>query len=36
VARGVTDADLAGKNARYAGPDELAELMMAADRVISF
>jgi hypothetical protein len=36
VARGVTQQDLEGKNARFAGPDDLADLMMEADRVLSF
>jgi sulfur relay (sulfurtransferase) complex TusBCD TusD component (DsrE family) len=36
VARGVTEKDLAGKNAKFAGPDDLANLMMEADRVLSF
>jgi sulfur relay (sulfurtransferase) complex TusBCD TusD component (DsrE family) len=36
VARGVTEEDLEGKNAQYAGPDDLADLMMEADRVLSF
>jgi hypothetical protein len=36
VARGVTEADLAGKNAQFGGPDDLADLMMEADRVLSF
>jgi hypothetical protein len=36
AARGVADADLEGKNAAYAGPDRLADLMMENDRVLSF
>jgi hypothetical protein len=36
MARGLTEADLEGKNAQYAGPDDLADLMLEADRVISF
>jgi hypothetical protein len=36
VARGVTEADLEDKNARFIGPDELTDLMMEADRVLSF
>jgi hypothetical protein len=35
VARGVTEADLAGKNATFVNPQRLAELMATADRVIS-
>jgi hypothetical protein len=36
MARGVTEQDLEGKNAEFAGPDDLADLMMDADRVLSF
>ncbi len=36
MARGVTDKDLEGKNAEFAGPDDLADLMIEADRVLSF
>jgi hypothetical protein len=36
MARGVTEEDLEGKNAQFAGPDVLADLMMEADRVLSF
>jgi hypothetical protein len=32
----VTDEDLAGKNAQFGTPKLAAELMAAADRVISF
>jgi sulfur relay (sulfurtransferase) complex TusBCD TusD component (DsrE family) len=36
VARGVTEDDLQGKNAQFAGPADLADLMMEADRAINF
>jgi hypothetical protein len=36
VARGVTEHDLDGKNARFVGPDEMTDLMLEADRVLSF
>jgi hypothetical protein len=36
MARGVIDQDLEGKNAEFAGPDDFADLMMDADRVLSF
>lgn len=35
-ARGVTEADLAGKNAQFATPDDFSDLMLEADRVVSF
>jgi hypothetical protein len=35
VARGVTEADLQGKNATFVTPKRVAELTVAADRVIS-
>jgi predicted peroxiredoxin len=34
--RGVTDADLAGKNASFAMPAKLVELTFAADRVLTY
>jgi uncharacterized protein involved in oxidation of intracellular sulfur len=36
AARGVADADLRSKNAQFATPDDFADLMMEADRVVSF
>ena len=36
MARGVTEEDLQGKNAQFAGPDDLADLMLEVDRVLSF
>lgn len=36
MARGVTEADLEGKNAQFGGPADLADLMMEADRVLSY
>jgi sulfur relay (sulfurtransferase) complex TusBCD TusD component (DsrE family) len=36
MARGVTEQELQAKNAKLIGPDGLADLMMEADRVISF
>ena len=36
VARGVKEEDLQGKNAHFAGPDDLADLLLEADRVLSF
>jgi len=36
VARGVTDEDIQGKNAQFAGPPDLADAIMEADRVVSF
>jgi hypothetical protein len=35
VARGVTDTDLEGKNARFVTPKVFAERVVAADRVVS-
>ncbi|MBW3618926.1 MAG: DsrE family protein [Actinobacteria bacterium] len=35
-ARGVTDADLEGKNARFATPGELVEVTFASDRVLTY
>jgi hypothetical protein len=32
----VTDADLQGKNARFTNPKEYAELVAAADRVLTY
>jgi hypothetical protein len=32
----VTEADLQGKNARFTTPKEFAELVAAADRVVTF
>lgn len=34
--RGVTDADIAGKNAEFATPSKLVELAFEADRVITY
>ncbi|HUO45737.1 MAG TPA: DsrE family protein [Acidimicrobiia bacterium] len=34
--RGVTEADLAGKNATFATPATLVELAFAADRVLTY
>ncbi len=34
--RGVTEADLAGKNASFAMPAKLVELTFAADRVLTY
>lgn len=34
--RGVTDADLVGKNAEFAMPSKLVELTFAADRVLTY
>lgn len=34
--RGVTDADLEGKNASFAMPAKLVELTFAADRVLTY
>ncbi|MFP5331165.1 MAG: DsrE family protein [Acidimicrobiia bacterium] len=34
--RGVTDADLVGKNAEFAMPAKLVELTFAADRVLTY
>ena len=36
VARGVTEEDLQGKNAEFAGPAEFADLMMEADSTDTF
>jgi hypothetical protein len=36
LARGVKEEDLQGKNAQFAGPDDLADLLLEADRVLSF
>lgn len=36
MARGVTDEDIEGKNAQFAGPADPADLTMEADRVLSF
>lgn len=36
MARGVTEADLEGKNAQFIGPEGLAGLTMEADRVLTF
>jgi sulfur relay (sulfurtransferase) complex TusBCD TusD component (DsrE family) len=36
MARGVTEKELEEKNAQLIGPDDLADLMLEADRVISF
>jgi hypothetical protein len=36
VARGVTDEDVQGKNAQFAGPADLADVTMEVDRVLSF
>jgi hypothetical protein len=36
VARGVTEDDLQGKNAHFAAPADFADLMMEADRTVSF
>ncbi|HKX76844.1 MAG TPA: DsrE family protein [Acidimicrobiia bacterium] len=35
-ARGVTEADLQGKNASFAMPSKLVELTFAADRVLTY
>ncbi|MCH7581991.1 MAG: DsrE family protein [Acidobacteria bacterium] len=35
-AREVTEQDLTTMNAEFAGADDLADLMLANDRVISF
>lgn len=35
-ARGVTEADLAGKPAEFAGPPKLVELSLAHDRVFTY
>ena len=35
-ARGVKEEDLQGKNAKFIGPEDLADLVMEADRVLSF
>ena len=35
MARGVSEDDLQGKNAAYKGPDDFAELVVAADRVVT-
>jgi len=36
LARGVKEEDLQGKNARFVGPDDLADLVLEADRTVSF
>ena len=36
MARAVIDEDLEGKNASFVGPDDLSDLMMDHDRVLSF
>ena len=36
VARGVTEEDLAGKNAEFASPAKGAELTVAADKVFNY
>jgi hypothetical protein len=36
VARGVTDEMITSKNGQNAGPDQLADLMLEYDRVLSF
>jgi hypothetical protein len=36
MARGVTEGELQSKNAQLIGPDDLADLMLEAERVISF
>jgi hypothetical protein len=36
MARGVTEEDLEGFNARFAVPADLADLTFEADRVMSF
>lgn len=35
-ARGVTEEDSRGKNARFATPSDFSDLMLEADRVVSF
>jgi hypothetical protein len=35
VARGVTEADLEGKNAQFVNPKVFAEKVVAADKVVS-
>ena len=35
MARGVTDDDLKGKNARFMPPKAFAEQVVAADKVVS-
>jgi len=35
VARGVTEADLKGKNAQFVNPKIFAEKVAAADKVVS-
>lgn len=35
-ARGVTDADLAGKSAEFAGPPQLVQLSLSHDRVLTY
>ncbi len=35
MARGVTDADLEGKNAQFINPKVFAEKVAAADKVVS-
>jgi hypothetical protein len=35
VARGVTDADLEGKGARFVSPKGFADMVVAADRVVT-
>lgn len=35
-ARGVTEEDLDGKNARFASPNDLVRLTFAADRVLAY
>jgi hypothetical protein len=35
VARGVTEADLKPKNAQFANPKVFAEMVAAADKVVS-
>jgi len=34
--RGITDEDLAGKGAKFAGPADLVEQTFAADRVLTY
>jgi hypothetical protein len=36
VAREVTEKDLEGKNAEFAGADDLSDLALDNDRVLSF
>jgi len=36
VARGVTPEDLADKNAEFIEPSDFVDLVLAADKVVSF